>query len=59
MKTVTLKEATVKFHWHDGTIEEGVGRGEDRWQIALDALRKLGYGGGVMAALDYWEIVGE
>ena len=40
-----------RFHWRDGVIDEG--RGSD----PADALTKLGFGAGAIAALDYWELV--
>lgn len=44
---------TFKFHWRDGKVSTG--RGTD----AADALTRLGYGGGAVAALDYHEEVKE
>ena len=38
-----------RFHWLDGRIEEGDGND------VTDAFRSLGYGGGAMRALDWWE----
>lgn len=40
-----------RFHWLDGSVSEGIGDGP------CDALIKLGYGGGAIMALDYWELV--
>lgn len=44
-----------RFHWlgSDRKVEEGEGTSP------ADALNKLGYGGGAVAALDYWEEVVE
>ena len=28
-------------------------------EIAADAIRRMGYGGGALAALDYWELLAE
>lgn len=38
------------FHWLDGTIEESEGRSVSK------AFAYLGYGGGALKALDYWEV---
>lgn len=38
-----------RFHWLDGAKQ--LGRGKD----AADALNRMGYGQGAVAALDYWE----
>jgi hypothetical protein len=38
-----------RFHWLDGKIEEGEGTG------VANAFMMLGYSGGAMAALDWWE----
>jgi hypothetical protein len=40
-----------RFHWRDGTTNEGEGRD------AADALNRLGFGRGAVAALDYYERV--
>lgn len=40
-----------KFHWRDGQISQGPG------SDVADAFRKLGYGGGAIAALDRYEVV--
>lgn len=40
---------TYRFHWRDGTANEGAGLD------ASDALNKLGFGIGALAALDWWE----
>lgn len=37
------------FHWLDGSVEEGEG------ESVTDAFRRLGYGGGAHAALDYYK----
>lgn len=43
-----------RFHWRDGTRNEGYGTD------AADAFTKLGFGQGAVPALDYWEaLVGE
>lgn len=39
------------FHWLDGSIVEGVG------VSVSDAFMRLGYGGGAIAALDYFDEV--
>ena len=38
-----------KFYWRDGVVHEGEG-----YDVA-DAFRRLGFGGGALAALDWWE----
>ncbi len=40
-----------RFHWLTGRVEEGMGLD------ATDALRRLGYGGGIARTLDWWEEV--
>lgn len=40
---------TFKFIWKDGKEETAQGIN------AADAFRRLGYGGGALAALDYWK----
>ncbi len=40
-----------KFHWRSGGVSEG------RGETPADAMNKLGYGQGAVAALDYWELV--
>jgi hypothetical protein len=40
-----------RFHWLDGKTSEGEG------DTPADALRRLGYGGGAVRALDWWEEV--
>ena len=42
---------TYRFHWRDGKTEDGHGESVDR------AFSALGYGGGAIAALDYYETV--
>lgn len=42
-----------RFHWKDGKTEDGEGANE------ADALSKLGYGGGAVAALDFFETLEE
>jgi len=46
-------ERLYRFHWRSGEPSEG--RGRD----VADAFGRLGYGGGAIAALDYYEIVSE
>ena len=38
-----------KLYWQDGKTEEIYG------SSIFDAVEKAGYGGGALAALDYWE----
>ena len=38
-----------KFHWRDGSINEGEG------DTPEDAFTHLGFGAGAVPALDYWE----
>jgi len=38
-----------RFHWRGGPPSEGQG------DSPADAMNKLGYGQGAVAALDYWE----
>lgn len=40
-----------RFHWRDDKMEEGDGH------TVSDAFTRLGYGGGALRALDYWEDV--
>ena len=40
-----------RFHWLDGSKNEGYGRDAD------DAFTRLGFGGGAARALDYYETV--
>jgi hypothetical protein len=40
-----------RFHWRDGTTNDGIGRD------AADALNRLGFGRGAVAALDYYETI--
>ena len=42
---------TFRFHWRDGKISEGAG-----YDVA-HAFSRLGYGGGAIRALDYYETV--
>ncbi len=42
-----------KFHWQGGRIDDGAG------DSPADALSRLGYGQGALAALDYYETFGE
>lgn len=42
---------TYRFHWRDGKQQDGEGRSP------ADALSRLGYGNGALAALDYWETI--
>lgn len=46
-------EKLFRFVWRDGVIHEA--RGRD----AADAINRLGFGLGALAALDYWEEVKE
>ena len=50
----TLKELVgdlkrYRFHWRDGSKNEGYGRS------VADAFTRLGYGAGAVAALDFYE----
>lgn len=40
-----------RFHWRAGPPNEGYG------DTPEDAMNRLGYGQGAIAALDYWELV--
>lgn len=51
MSDKSSNDALFRFHWLDGSKNEGRGRN------AADALRKLGFGHGATRALDYWEQV--
>jgi hypothetical protein len=44
-----MKMKRFKFYWLDGKTNEGESTD------AADALTRLGYGGGAVRALDYWE----
>ncbi len=44
---------TFRFHWLDGKVDEGKG-----YDVS-HALSRLGYGGGALRALDYYEEVKE
>ena len=48
---MTEQERLYRFHWLSGTVQEGRGRNP------ADALNRLGYGGGAVRALDYYESV--
>lgn len=54
-----MSEAMMEFHWLDGKIDRGLGRGDTREQRAADALDRMGYGGGALRALDYWKQIDE
>lgn len=45
------KEKLFRFHWRGGGTNEGMG------QTPEDAFSRLGFGGGAVAALDYYEEV--
>lgn len=47
------QEKLYRFHWGDKKVDESKG-----YSVA-DAFRRLGYGGGALRALDYWEEVSE
>jgi len=47
----------VTLHWRDGKTDKGIGWGSNRTEAAADAMNTMGYGGGALAALDYWEAV--
>jgi hypothetical protein len=55
--TAINQDVTVRFHWLDGQMSEGPGRGAINAAVAKDAFARLGFAAGAMAALDYWEIV--
>lgn len=42
-------DTVFRFHWRDGTVNEGPGRD------VADAFTRLGFGRGASAALDYYE----
>ena len=44
-----MKLKKFRFHWLDGKVDEGEG------YTVSDAFTKLGYGGGAINALDYYE----
>lgn len=48
-------ERYIRFHWLDGTVNEGPGWGCTPRERAADAMKHLGYGGGSIWALDYWK----
>lgn len=48
-----MSEKLFRFHWRDGSVNEGPGVDEG------DAARRLGFGAGALAALDYWEAVAD
>jgi len=50
----TQKLYQVTFHWNDGTTDKRNGWGTSPIAAATDAINGLGYGGGALAALDYW-----
>ena len=45
------QQKTYRFHWKDGSKNEGKGNNP------ADALNHLGFGRGALPALDYWEEV--
>ena len=51
-------EKMFRFVWRDGKTSEGPGAGSGI-QGASDAINRLGYGQGALAALDYWEEIPE
>lgn len=53
--TRTQHKYKVTFHWRDGLIEQGEGWGDTREAAATDAMNHMGYGGGALGALDYWD----
>jgi len=46
-----VRDYLYRFHWKDGTVNEGRGYTEP------DVSNKLGFGRDAFAALDYWEKV--
>ncbi len=46
-----MTEKTYRFYWRTGKPDDG--KGND----PADALTKLGFGAGAIAALDYWELL--
>ena len=55
MTVRTQQEYIVELHWRDGKVDTLVGWGESRQAAAADAMNTAGYGGGALAALDYWD----
>lgn len=55
MATRTQDLYKVTVHWLDGTVDYLDGWGATRQAAAADALNSAGYGGGALAALDYWD----
>ena len=48
-------EKLYRFHWRSSASKPSEGRGRD----VADAFSRLGYGGGAIKALDYYEVVSE
>jgi len=48
-----MSDNLYKFHWRGSPPSEG------RGDSPADAMNKLGYGQGAVAALDYWEFIPE
>lgn len=46
----------VTLHWRDGEEDEGMGWGTTKQIAAANAMNNMGYGGGALAALDYWTV---
>jgi len=46
-------DVLFRFHWRDGKKHEGYGRD------VADAFSRLGFGGGAIRALDYYERVSD
>ncbi len=46
-----MSEKTYRFHWRSGEPDDGSGSNP------ADALTRLGFGAGAIAALDYWELL--
>jgi len=53
--TRTQEKYKVTLHWRDGKVDEGEGWGTTREAAAANAMNSMGYGGGSVAALDYWD----
>ena len=54
MATRTQDEYLITLHWLTGEAETLTGWGDTPNAAAADAVRSAGYGGGALAALDYW-----
>lgn len=50
-----MKKQTFTLHWLGGRKEEVTGFGETQEEAIADAMRRAGYGGGAVKALDWVE----